>query len=214
MAPVKYNFDTSFGDSRADAVQEELDALRRQIGEAREEGRREGMATGRTEALGELEARIAQTLDRILASCAEMAKQTRQIEQSLEAQAAKLAHAIAMTLAPSLMRSHPLSEIEALVADCMDGCRREPRIVVRVHESLLDPIQSRLEALKLTGGFAGQVILLADPDLGVQDCRVEWPDGGAERDIKSLEKQIGEAVQKFLSRHENSDAPDPSSTEF
>ncbi|GER07798.1 hypothetical protein JCM17843_21080 [Kordiimonadales bacterium JCM 17843] len=56
MAPVKYNFDTSFGDSRADAVQEELDALRRQIGEAREEGRREGMAAGRTQALGELEA--------------------------------------------------------------------------------------------------------------------------------------------------------------
>ncbi|GER07797.1 hypothetical protein JCM17843_21070 [Kordiimonadales bacterium JCM 17843] len=82
-----------------------------------------------------------------------MAKQTRQIEQSLEAQAAKLAHAIAMTLAPSLMRTHPLSEIEALVADCMDGCRREPRIVVRVHESLLDPIQSRLDALKLTGAL-------------------------------------------------------------
>jgi flagellar assembly protein FliH len=201
--PIKYNFDTSFGDNRQDKVQEELDDLRRQIGEAREAGRREGHAAGRAEALRELEQTLVQTLNKLIASCADLARDRQELERQLEADAANLAHAIARTLSPALMKNHPLAEIEALVADCLDGARREPRLVVRVHESLADPLGQRLDALKISNHFAGQIILLDDPALGPLDCRVEWPDGGAERDQAALHKQIEAAVGRFMAKDDH-----------
>lgn len=200
MAPVKYTFDTSFGDDIRDPHEEELNALRRKVDEAREEGYRNGHEAGHASAVNALEARIAQTLDNILVECDKLCAQKAELETTLESEAARLAHAIATRLAPALMDSHPLAEIETLVAECLDGCRREPRVVVRVHESLLDPLNARIDALKLAGGYTGQVVLIDDPALGPQDCRVEWPDGGAERDLPRLEQQIGDAVQRFVAK--------------
>ncbi len=200
VAPVKYTFDTRFGGDIRDPHEDAIEALHRKVDEARDEGYKNGHETGYASAINGLEARIAENLEAVLAACTELGAQKKQLVETLEAETARIAYSIATRFAPALMDAHPLTEIEALVTECLDGCRREPRVVIRVHESLLDAINDRLELLKLAGGFAGQIVLINDPDLGPHDCRVEWPDGGAERDMNRLEKQIGDAVQRFVAK--------------
>lgn len=200
MTPVKYTFDTRFGGDIRDPQEEAIEALQRQVIAARDEGYKNGYDTGYANAINGLEAKIAERLEAVLTACTALGAQRKQLEETLEAEVAQIAYSIATRFAPALMDAHPLAEIESLVAECLDGCRREPRVVIRVHSSLLDAINDRIESLKLAGGFAGQVVLIDDPDLGPHDCRVEWPDGGAERDMMQLEKQIGDAVQRFVAK--------------
>ncbi len=200
VTPVKkFAFETAFGDAAQAQEEARRAALEKRIADAREEGRKQGFAAGRKQALEEIEASIAATLERVAAACRQLFAERQALEQAFEAETAVLAHAIASRLAPALMAAHPLAEIEALVRECLDACRREPRLVVRVSEALLDPLGERIERLKAGTSFTGEIVLLSDPGLGPHDCRVEWPDGGAERDMAALERAIGEAVERYVS---------------
>ena len=44
---------------------------------------------------------------------------------------------------------------------------------------------------------AGPVVL-AEPDIAADDCRIEWADGGLTRDRGRLDAAIGEAVTSYL----------------
>jgi len=194
VTPVKYTFDTPFGDEGRKRAEDH----RQQLDRAREEGRREGFEEGKAQACRELEARISQQMGQLLQACEALASETAALQKREERRAARIAHAIASRLAPALMAQRPLSEVEALVSDCLDGCRRESRIVVRVGDEMVEPLKERLEAIKARSSFTGQIVLLGEPEMIDGDCRVEWPDGGAERDISAVEARIAEAVERFV----------------
>ena len=47
-------------------------------------------------------------------------------------------------------------------------------------------------------GFEGKIVLLAQSDLQAGDVRVEWADGGAERDIGLLWREIDAIVERAV----------------
>ena len=59
-----------------------------------------------------------------------------------------------------------------------------------------------LQRLAEERGYAGRLVLLPDPELGPDDCRIEWADGGVVRDRASIEGRINEAVNRYLGRKE------------
>jgi flagellar assembly protein FliH len=99
---------------------------------------------------------------------------------------------------PASGRKAPLLEIEALLSDCLREAFDEPRLVLRVADSLFEPLQQRLAAITGAAGFAGKVVLLADEALGPGDARVEWAEGGAERDQRRLMHDIDGALARAL----------------
>jgi flagellar assembly protein FliH len=123
--------------------------------------------------------------------------QAKAIEE-MRRQSVELAHAVAMKLAPALMRRHPLEEIEALVLQCLAELRDEPRIVVRASDSAVAAMKSRIADIAASSAFEGQVVLIPDDTMQAADCRVEWADGGVERDGAALQQRIGAAVDRFL----------------
>ena len=197
VTPTKFHFDTPFGEQAREREQQEIAELHRRIETAREEGRAKGLATGRAEALAGIEAEISVTLARLVEAAGKLFETRHELARRQEAETATLAHAIAARLAPALIARHPLAEIEALVGDCLASIRREPRLVLRLPEAALDGVRERLDSLKATNGFAGEMVLLADPALAPGDCRVEWPDGGAERDMAATGESIARAVERF-----------------
>ena len=47
-------------------------------------------------------------------------------------------------------------------------------------------------------GFPGLVVL-GEPSVAVGDCRIEWADGGINRDAGLADGAIGEAVARYIS---------------
>ncbi len=211
---IKFNFDKSFAPEDIAAEEamcrrdEEAPKFREEdVTTAREEGYSEGLAEGMARARGEIEQVIAQALDQIGAQLAELGGAQVAAAAATIRESADLAKTIAFTLAPVLMDKQPLPEVEALIVECLGELRDEPRVVVRAAEMVVDGLKERIGDIASRCGFTGQVVLLPDDALSGSDCRIEWADGGAERDLAAIKEEITEAVHRFASRspHSNTD---------
>ncbi len=202
MAPVKFQFTTAFDNDAERRRAEEERRRREELEAARAQGFAEGRAQGREEMRHALEAQMAAALDRLAATAERLFADRTGLQALLEKEAALVAHRLASVLAKSLIARFPLAEIEALLAEAMAAARREPRLVARVPEALVESLEQRLEKLRLENGFLGDVVLLGDETLGPADCRIEWPDGGAERNLAALEAEIAEIVARHLDEQE------------
>jgi len=196
--PVKYRFDQAFDGGAKSRFDEELDRLRADTEQIKSEAYAHGFEEGRKQALNDVEAATQETLSQVAQAAHALFSQKSQLETGIKQEMVQLAYAIASKLSPALIRAHPMAEIEALIEDCLATANKEPRLVVRVSEALLDPINERLEDLKASTGFPGDIVLIGEPALGPQDCRVEWPDGGTERKHDTIMREVETAVQRFV----------------
>ena len=94
----------------------------------------------------------------------------------------------------------------AVITDLID----EPRMVIRVADADLDALSEQIDTIATRRGFAGKVVLLAEPSVASGDCRIEWADGGVERDSARLWHDIDLAVARLLG--DGHDRPDVSGT--
>jgi flagellar assembly protein FliH len=195
---VKFMFEDAFdGDTPSPKAvrftQEDLDVVR-------EQALAQGIEQGVRQTLAQLEGDIAVALEKIAADAGTLIRERAAVTNTLRAQAVTLAHALATRLAGRLMEDHPLAEIEALVTECLGEHYSEPRLVIRTSEALLEPLRERIDALAAEQGFPGHIVLLADPALAGSDCRIEWPDGGVERNRQALLHEVDSAIERYLAQ--------------
>ncbi len=208
---VKFLFDTDFQDVDPSAAfaQEAAEKApvfsQEQLEAAREEGRGEGRQDGRREALQELEAAAQAALQRVAAALEQM--RLAQVQRWSEAVA--VAVLVARKIAAAAIEAAPLAEVEATIETCLDEFREEPRVVIRVHEPLVETLAARLDAIIERHGLTADIVVLGDDGLAKGDCRIEWADGGAERIGAQLEAAVEEAVQRHLTAPTDH-FPDPS----
>jgi flagellar assembly protein FliH len=166
--------------------------------QAHEDGYADGFANGKAAAETTASARISATLERL-------ADQLEYIVQSAADTAARqregvimIGAAIARKLLPELARRQGTAEAEAMLGAVITELIDEPRMVIRVADDDLDEMSERIEAIAARRGFAGKIVLLAEPSVASGDCRIEWADGGVERDSARLWNDIDLAVARLL----------------
>lgn len=174
---------------------------------ARLEGEKAGIAKGRAEANAASERQIAQAFAALHAGFAALAKSGEQFGQAAR-HSLDMALAIARKLHPALAARNGLAEIDATLGECLDGLKKEPRLVAYVAPGNVDPMRQRIEQLSARSGFEGRIVLIGDEALGPADCRVEWADGGVERSAQSIWREIEAALDRYL----NVSAKDSSDT--
>lgn len=190
----KFLFDTRF-DLPEEEVQdpEEL---------ARERARQALIEEGRLAGLQEAETQSAQTsaqaLSKLPDALSMVASARAAVAESTVQEAAGLAALIVRKAMPGLTAARGTGEIEALIVDCLRNLVDEPRIVVRLNDSVLDEMREKLDPIVEQAGFQGDVVLLADPGIAEPDCRVEWADGGATRNEKDLWTAIDAAAGQLV----------------
>jgi flagellar assembly protein FliH len=204
--PVKFLFDDEFGADgarkRSKLTMAEHETL---LAGAQEESFRLGFAAGKGEMSAADQHRIAAAAEQIADAMEMIAHQMLSLEQRLEAEAVEVAVAVANKLAPALIEREPLAEIEKLVVEVFGELRSAPHVAVRLPKQLVDEASTHLLKLADERGYAGRLVLLPDPDLGPDDCRIEWADGGVHRDRAGIENRIAEAVTRYLGRKERTD---------
>lgn len=209
----KFLFETEFAANKPKARGQrvwDIPPTEQDLVRVRDEGFAAGRAAGRADAEAETARIEAQALERFSQAFLGLKAAREASLQDHTRDAASLAVAVAKKLASTLIAAQPLAEIETVLTDCLARVIGEARIVVRVHESLLDSLQAKIDPLARRLGFDGQVILLGEADIALGDCRVEWADGGVKRDIASIAEQIDQAVMRLV---EPGEGKQPSSNE-
>lgn len=165
---------------------------------ARADALTQGKQQGFEEAKRLQEQSVAEALGNLNRQLEAMARGFVEAEQARGQAALQAAVRMVRTLFPRLARSHAITEVETVVTECVDRLREEPRIVVRVPDPLLDPLRERLGPLVERSGFEGKIVLLADETLGESAVKVEWADGGAERDPQKSWREIEEILTRSV----------------
>lgn len=201
----KFLFDTEFGAASISSVKEEIapPAPPRLFTEEDKEklcaeARAEGFSAGQAEALVGIEATIAQTLEAAHTQLQQLEKNSETRFDNIRCEAASLSMTIATNLAPALIAKFPEAEVLKMVEECLADLHDEPRIVLRATDQVCSSLSERVDRLGQTTGFQGKIILLPDDTLSGGDCRIEWADGGVERNIEETTKKIEAVIDRFV----------------
>ncbi|CCG41951.1 FlbE protein [Magnetospirillum molischianum DSM 120] len=159
-----------------------------------EEGRRSGL----DEAILSTERQMADAMAMLASGLSALREAEANSADEAQRVASRVAMAVLRKILPATCETNAFEEIVRTVLDCFSHVLDEPRIIVRVVPSLVDPVRERLESQAGQHGFEGRVVVQADPRLPPGDCRVEWTDGGAERDQARLIADIEAAVERAL----------------
>ncbi len=128
------------------------------------------------------------------------------IETRLECEAVEVAVAVARKLAPALIAREPFAEISALASECFRQLIAAPHIAVRVNDALYAAAKEKLDDIVRAKNFEGRLVVLAEPDIAIGDCRIEWADGGITRDSATADAAVGAAVAGYLTARRNAAA--------
>src|SRR3974390_804049 len=120
------------------------------------------------------------------------------IETRMETEAVDVAIAVARKLCSELIAREPLGEITALVSDCFAQLVSTPHLVVRINDSLYEAAHEQIDRLAKQSGFAGRLVILAEPEIETGDCRIEWADGGVVLERAAIEAKINELVGRYV----------------
>jgi flagellar assembly protein FliH len=198
-APAKFMFDMDF--AAPDKAREKPPTaadIAQKVAAAEARAYRDGFDAAQREAKVESDRRAALALEEIGITIKGIAARFSGIETRMETEAVDVALAVARKLASELIAREPLGEIVALVGDCFAQLVSTPHLVVRINDQLYDAAHERIEALAKQSGFAGRLVILAEPEIETGDCRIEWADGGVVLERTSIEAKINELVGRYI----------------
>jgi flagellar assembly protein FliH len=198
-APAKFLFDVDFAAHAEREATMPLAEHTIKLAEAETAAHRRGFAEAQADAKIETDRRIAGALERIALSLGEANGALGAIEARLECEAVDVAVAVARKLAPALVEREPFAEIAALAGGCFRELVAAPHIAIRVSETLYAAAREKLGDIARAHGFEGRLVVLGEPGIAIGDCRVEWADGGVNRDRAAADAAVGEAVGRYVS---------------
>jgi flagellar assembly protein FliH len=178
------------------------------LAEAESKGFRDGFDAAEKEGTAVAARRTAVAFEQIGDALDRLARGLAKVEQRIEAEAIELATTVARKLAPELVSREPVAEISALAAECFRQLAHAPHVVVRVSDTLLGEARSRLEDIARTRGFEGRLVVIAEPEIALGDCKIEWADGGIVRNQAQTDLAIGGAIGRYLGARQNAVMPE------
>jgi flagellar assembly protein FliH len=198
-APAKFLFDVDF--SAPDKKRERAatpSEIAQKIASAEARAYRDGYDAALREAKVESDRRAALALEEIGIAIKGIAARFSGVETRMETEAVNVAVAVARKLCSELIAQEPLGEVTALVSDCFSQLVSTPHLVVRINESLYEAAHERIERLAKQSGFAGRLVILAEPEIETGDCRIEWADGGVVLERAAIDAKISELVGRYI----------------
>ncbi|MET0968203.1 MAG: FliH/SctL family protein [Tardiphaga sp.] len=198
-APAKFLFDMDFSaPDRARAPVITPAEVAEKIANAEAHAYRAGFDAAQREAKAEADRRAALALEQIGVAISAISSRFAAVEAKMETEAVDVAVSVARKLCEELVAREPLAEMMALVHDCFKHLVATPHLVVRINDQLYDEAKDRIEKQARQSGFAGRLVILAEPDLANGDCKIEWADGGVVLERAAIDTKINELVARYM----------------
>lgn len=197
---VKFTFDTRFDDGQPPASRSyaKVRFSEEELERARAEAYAAGFSAGHAEATALADQDFGSALRNLVSNAASLLAALDAESASIRGEAAALALAVARKLAPALVASRPEAEIESVLRDCLTHLNREPHIVLRVADTLIERLKETVDRMAHERGLAGRIILLGQGDVAEGDCIVEWADGGVVRSHADIEREVADAIARYV----------------
>ena len=111
---------------------------------------------------------------------------------------AELAMAAARVIAGAALDGLPQAPAAAALQTLAHEIEATPRLIVRTAPDLVDRLQAALEETAQACGFAGQIVVKADPGLAAAAFVFDWGDGRASFDPAEAAERVADALRAGL----------------
>ncbi|HZD89334.1 MAG TPA: FliH/SctL family protein [Pseudolabrys sp.] len=206
-ATAKYLFDEDFAAGEKPTITVVEHERRR--ADAESVAYRNGFAAGHAQAHGEATQQVANTLGVIADGLSRIEGALEAIEARLEIEAVEVAVSVASKLAPELIALEPMTEVTALATDCFRHLVSAPHVIVQVAPDIHETTREKLAEIAAARGFEGRLMVQADAALTPGDCRIEWAEGGVNRDAGAVRATIEELVGRYITARSADAEPTP-----
>ena len=168
---------------------------------AREEGRLSGLEEGREtawqEAMASIEKQSSDILLSIDTSLKSILENLEQNTQTAFSTAIEFALAVCKKAVPALCETNAIEEIRSLFEKNLHFLKDEPKISLRLNPFLADKIKPMLADLIKKEAYSGKITVVRDDAMPVGDCRVEWKNGGLEKNLQDVLNHTEELVNLY-----------------
>jgi len=161
-------------------------------------GQNTGYERGKAEIEATVNARIANALSQIADGVAHLLAAHEAGNAARSEQPVHLALAIVRKLLPEWARRGGMVEVEGMVRACLTDLIDEPRLVIRVAEDTMGLVRDHLDETVGSRGFGAKLMVIGDPSIAPGGCRIEWAEGGVERDTAQLLDEIERRAAHML----------------
>lgn len=177
--------------------------------EGHAKGDAEGYERGRAEIEDSNQTAVADALVRLADGVEQLLADRDTLNAERTGQPARIALAVVEKLFPVTLGRHGAQELEEFVAACLAEAVDEARLTVRINDGLADELRPVIGELATQRGFAGRLVVMGDSALGPSDARIEWAEGGAERNTRQLLADIERAAERLLGMMAATDGETP-----
>ena len=161
-------------------------------------GQNTGYERGKAEVEATVNNRIANALSQIADGVSRLLATHEAGNAMRSEQPIHLALAIVRKLLPEWARRGGMAEVEAMVRNCLTDLIDEPRLVIRVAEDTMGLVREHLDRTVGASGFGAKLMVIGDPSIAPGGCRIEWAEGGMERDTAQLLAEIERRAAHML----------------
>jgi flagellar assembly protein FliH len=165
-----------------------------EVNAARQEGFANGKEQGISETLAGIEKTTGDTLNLISNNLAKLFADQNQANQEISEDATALSLAIFRKFFPSLNQQSALDEVTSTVVKILNRLIDEPRILIKANTAISEDLAERLTRHFEEKGFNGNLSVIADDDVTMGDCKLEWSNGSAERNLSALMGEIDDII--------------------
>lgn len=169
---------------------------------ARSEGFEEGQKQAMEEARESVEQATKAVLDTVSTNIKTLLAAEAERDKQFEAETLQLTRAIFGKLFPAMLERENLSELDSFVTSIVRTQDKQAEINISVMSDLVEPLSELINNHSELSDFL--VYVKEDKNLDKGDCRIEWKNGGAIRDLTALTSQIGELLNEQLAQLPNS----------
>ena len=197
-APQKFGFDTWFGEDGQVLASTPAERRRRAYLPAEVEAiRAQAFADGQADQRNRDESLSAQSLSEISQACRQALSVLDGVVARYRAGAADLAVAAAEIISLEALERFPRGPLTAALEALSEEVTGTARLVVRTSVAHPDAATA-IEAAAQEAGFAGRILLRAEPMNSPAAFVIEWPDGRAEFDPDAAAERVREALSNAL----------------
>jgi len=157
-----------------------------------------GEQEGRKQAENEqsiVDRKLTEAVEKFAKSVSPVFNDYRKMALTLQEQMPKAALAIARKVAGHALAHNAQAVVEEIALRCSETMMKEPKLTITVHESVAGTLARKLEQMAARLQSATDIVILRDPAMPTADCRVEWNQGGMERETAQIWQQVERMIE-------------------
>ncbi len=141
-----------------------------------------------------IDATVSALLENISQKLTALVADTSSAETEREKQSMELVKTIVEKLVPGLSEEHAVEIVNGFISENFKNFKNEAKLSFYIHPDIISYVQENIAKLANSHDFEGKISLHKDASLGKADCRVEWENGGVERNTGRLVEKVEELL--------------------